>query len=117
MMAMNLFAGQPPAFLDAMMQLARAADAAGTIAVLGPRNLQTSQNEIALSTFGSRSGNGNLTYSLRPLQGSAAVLGGDTPNPRVQFQGGYGYYTFELMVTDAAGNVSRDVTTVFYNGR
>ena len=115
--AMNMFAGQPPAFFDAMLQLARAADAAGTVAVLGPRNLQTSVNEVALSTFGSTSGSGALTYSLRPLQGSAAVIGGETATPRVQFQGGYGYYTFELTVTDAAGNTSRDVTTILYTGR
>jgi len=114
---MNLFAGQPPAFFDAMMQLARAADAAGTVAVLGPNNLQTNVSEVALSTFGSMSGNGPLTYSLRPVQGSAAVIGGETSTPRVQFQGGYGYYTFELTVTDAAGNTSRDVTTVLYTGR
>jgi hypothetical protein len=115
--AMNYFVGQPTAFFTAMMQMAQAADAAGTVAVIGPRNLQTTSNEIALSTSGSMSGSGALSYSLRPLQGSAAVIAGDTPNPRVQFQGGYGYYTFELTVTDAAGNVSRDVTTVLYTGR
>lgn len=115
--AMNLFAGQPPAFFTAMMQLAQAADAAGTVAAIGPRNVQTNVNEVALSTVGSTSGNGALTYSLRPVQGSAAVIGGDTPTPRVQFQGGYGYYTFELTVTDAAGNTARDLTTVFYTGQ
>jgi hypothetical protein len=115
--AMNLFAGQPPAFFTAMMQVAQAADAAGTVAMLGPRNLQTNQNEVSLSTAGSMSGSGALTYSLRPVQGSAAVIGGETANPRVQFQGGYGYYTFELTVTDAAGNTSKDVATVLYTGR
>lgn len=115
--AMNYFAGQPQGFLTAMMQLAQAADAAGTVAVLGPRNLQTNVNEVALSTAGSMSGSGDLTYSLRPVQGSAAIIGGNTPTPRVQLQGGYGYYTFELRVTDAAGNTSTDLATVFYNGQ
>jgi hypothetical protein len=56
--ASNIFAGQPPAFLDMMMQMARAADAAGTVAVLGPQGMQTNEREIALSTMGSMSGIG-----------------------------------------------------------
>jgi hypothetical protein len=115
--ASNIFAGQPPAFLDMMMQMARAADAAGTVAVLGPQGLQTNQREIALSTMGSMSGIGGARYSLRPLLGSAGIIGGDTPTPRVQFQGGYGFYTFELTVTDASGNTSTSTTTVLYTGQ
>jgi hypothetical protein len=115
--ASNIFAGQPPAFLEMMMQMARAADAAGTLAVLGPQGMQTNEREIALSTVGSMSGIGGARYSLRPILGSAAIISGDTPNPRVQFQGGYGFYTFELTVTDASGNASTSTTTILYTGQ
>jgi hypothetical protein len=87
------------------------------VAVLGPQGLQTNQREIALSTMGSMSGIGGARYSLRPLLGSAGIIGGDTPTPRVQFQGGYGFYTFELTVTDASGNTSTSTTTVLYTGQ
>jgi hypothetical protein len=97
--------------------MARAADAAGTLAVLGPQGMQTNEREIALSTVGSMSGIGGARYSLRPILGSAAIISGDTPNPRVQFQGGYGFYTFELTVTDASGNASTSTTTILYTGQ
>lgn len=100
-----------------MMQMAREADASATVAVLGPRGLRTVQRELVLSTRGSQSSTGQpLAYSLRSVQGNAAIIGGDTSTPRVQFSGGPGPYSFELTVTDTNGNTATDFLTVFYAG-
>ena len=58
-----------------------------------------------------------LTYSWRTVEGSAAIYGGQVASPTAQFSSGPGPYTFELTVTDSAGNVSKDTTTILYAGR
>jgi hypothetical protein len=101
-----------------MMQLAMAADAVGVVAMLGPNGLTTTQPQLTLSTVGSMSASGGpLTYSVRSINGSASIVNGNTANPQVQFAGGPGTYVFELTVTDANGNSSKDVATIFYQGR
>jgi hypothetical protein len=118
LVAANYFAGQPAAFNEMMMAMARAADSASAVAELTPRTLSTVQPEITLSAANSYSGTGTpLTYDLRVLSGVASVSNGDTASPRVQFNGGPGPYVFQLTVTDTMGNTSSDVVTVMYNGR
>ena len=86
--------------------------------MLGPNGVTTTQPQLTLSTVGSMSAAGGpLTYSLKSLNGSASIVNGTTANPQVQFAGGPGTYVFELTVTDANGNSSTDVATVFYKGR
>lgn len=88
-----------------------------TAAILLPKNLTTVQPQITLDASQSLSGTGQpLTYELRVISGGASVLQGSTASPAVQFSGGQGDYTFELVVTDSAGTVSRDWTTVRYIG-
>ncbi len=60
-----------------------------------------------------------LTYLWKPASGgkTAAILNANTVNPQVQFGEGFGYYNFELTVTDSTGATAKDQTSVFYAGR
>lgn len=89
-----------------------------TTAVLNPKNLTTLNNTVTLDATSSKSGNGQpLTYSVRQVSGNTvSIINGNTANPTVQIPN-FGAYVFELTVTDSAGNISRDTTTINFAGR
>ncbi|MEJ7605500.1 MAG: ferritin-like domain-containing protein [Bryobacteraceae bacterium] len=88
-----------------------------TTAILLPKNLQTVNPRGTLVASQSLSAHGQpLKYELRVISGSASVSQGSTGMPSVQFTSP-GDYIFELVVTDSAGVVSTDRTTIKYAGR
>lgn len=88
-----------------------------TTAVLLPKNLTTISRQIRLDASQSLSANGQpLKYDVKLVSGSAALTQNGTAMPVVQFNGGFGDYTFELTVTDSAGATSTDRTTIRYAG-
>ena len=48
---------------------------------------------------------------------NAAIINANTANPQIQFGEGFGYYNFQLTVTDSAGKTAVDQTSIFYAGR
>jgi hypothetical protein len=89
-----------------------------TTAMLMPRTSTTFDRQFQFDASQSISANGQpLTYELRLISGSAAILGANTSRPVVQFSGGQGDYTFELVVTDTSGAQSRDRVTITYRGQ
>jgi hypothetical protein len=89
-----------------------------TTAMLTPRTSTTFERQLQFDTSQSISANGQpLTYELRLVSGSAAILGANTSRPIVQFNGGPGDYTFELVATDTTGTQSRDRVTITYRGQ
>ena len=89
-----------------------------TTAVLTPRTSTTFERQLQFDASQSISGNGQpLTYELRLISGSAAILGANTNRPIVQFGGGQGDYVFELVATDTSGTQSRDRVTITYLGQ
>lgn len=90
-----------------------------TVAVAGPRNVTVTSRQIQLDGSQSTSADGKpLIYLWTVSQGSpsAAIWGGTTATPTVQFAQGRGTYTFQLTVTDSAGKSSTDLVTVNYQG-
>jgi hypothetical protein len=90
-----------------------------TAAVAGPKNVTVTSRQTQLDGSQSTSADGKpLTYLWTIPQGSplAAISGGTTATPTVQFAQGRGTYTFQLTVTDSAGKSSTDVVTVNYQG-
>ena len=91
-----------------------------TTAVANPKNATVVQKQFQLDGTGSTSADGKpLTYLWAVAQGSPAVAltGQNTATPTVQFDSGYGYYTFTLTVTDSTGNMATDTSTILYVGR
>ncbi|HYO82970.1 MAG TPA: ferritin-like domain-containing protein [Bryobacteraceae bacterium] len=89
----------------------------GTKAVLLPKNLSTTSQQIQLDATQSAAADaGALTYAVRLVSGSAAITQGNTARPTVYFSGGFGDYVFELTVTDAAGKTATDTTSIRYVG-
>jgi len=89
-----------------------------TAAVANPKNALVSQKYFQLDGSASTSFDGKpLTYqwTLAPGSLSAAIVGGDTATPTVQFSTG-GTYTFVLMVTDSTGKTATDIATITYQG-
>lgn len=88
-------------------------------AVAGPKNATSFIRSFQLSAAGSTSTTaGALTYMWTVVNNTNVSLSNPTsPNPTVVFAGGQGNYTFQLKVTDAAGNTATDTVTVFYSGR
>lgn len=92
---------------------------ASTTAVAGPKGQSVMARTISLDGSASTSADGKpLTFQWSIPQGSpsAAILGGDTANPTVQFSQGRGVYTFLLTVTDSTGLSATDIVTVEYLG-
>jgi hypothetical protein len=88
-------------------------------AIAGPKNVTVTSREIQLDASQSTSADGKpLTYLWTIPQGSplAAILGGTTATPTVQFAQRHATYAFQLTVTDSAGNSSTDLATVNYQG-
>jgi hypothetical protein len=89
-----------------------------TTAMLTPRTSTSFEWQLQFDASQSISANGQpLAYELRLVSGSAAILGATTNRPAVQFNGGQGDYTFELVVTDTSGVEARDRVTITYLGR
>jgi hypothetical protein len=87
-------------------------------AVANPKNLTTVARQITLDATSSTSANTPLTYVWSVLPGpSAALINPNSPNPIVQFDSGYGNYTFQVVVTDSKGNTATDTVSILYVGR
>ena len=85
----------------------------------GPKNTTATSRSIQLDGSKSTSADGKtLTYFWTIPQGSplAAILGGNTATPTVQFSQGRALYTFQLAVTDSGGNTATDLVSVNYQG-
>lgn len=90
-----------------------------TVAIAGPKNLTVTTRTIQLDGSQSTSADGKpLTYLWSIPQGSpsAAIIGGTTATPIVQFSQGRGTYAFQLTVTDSTGKSASDIVTVLYQG-
>jgi hypothetical protein len=98
----------------------RCVPAAQTIALASPKNASIISREIRLDGSMSTSSDGKpLTYLWTIPQGSpsAAIYGGNTVTPSVQFtQRGGALYKFQLTVTDSTGKSATDIATVNYQG-
>ncbi len=106
--------------LDPATGLAAAGSTNGPVAVVSDKNTSAVAKQIQLDGSGSKSSDGKpLSYSWQLVSGSpsATIAGGNTATPIVQFDGGFGAYSFQLTVTDSAGRTSSDTTTVSYLGR
>jgi phospholipase C len=91
-----------------------------TTAVANPKNATVTSRQFQLDGTASTSFDGKpLTYSWTQAPGSlpAAILGGSTATPTIQFGSNRGAYTFILTVTDSKGNTSTDTTTITYAGQ
>ncbi len=91
-----------------------------TSAVANPKNATVIAREVQLDGTKSIAADGKpLTYqwSIAPGSPAAAIYGGSTATPSVQFaQRGIAMYSFQLTVTDSAGNSSTDIATLNYQG-
>jgi mono/diheme cytochrome c family protein len=90
-----------------------------TSAIANPKNATVVSREIRLDGSMSSSSDGKpLTYQWTIPQGSpsAAIYGGNSATPSVQFSQRGAVYTFQLTVTDSSGKSSTDLATVNYQG-
>lgn len=97
----------------------RCSGAATTTAIAGPKNTTVISREMRLDGTKSTSSDGNpLTYLWTVAQGSpsAAIYGGNSATPSVQFSQRGAVYVFQLKVTDSAGVSSTDLASVSYQG-
>jgi hypothetical protein len=88
--------------------------AQGTHAVANPKGAVASWIEAELDGTGSTSAAGPLTYSwtVAPFSKQATITGANTATPFVILTSGPGTYSFNLTVTDSAGNQSTDTATL-----
>jgi phospholipase C len=91
-----------------------ATGAQGTRAVANPKGAVTSWIEAELDGTQSSSAAGPLTYSwtVAAFSKTATITGANTATPFVILTSGPGTYSFNLTVTDAAGNQSTDTATL-----
>ncbi len=90
-----------------------------TAAVANPKNATAYQSQFQLDGTASTSADGKpLTYQWMVSPGSpfAVILGANGATPTVQFDNGYGTYSFTLTVTDSSGKTSTDTATILYLG-
>ena len=100
-------------------QPGRCTPGASTTAAAGPKNLTATSRIIQLDGTKSTSADGGaLKFAWSIPQGSpiASIVGGNSATPTVQFSQGRGTYTFQLTVTDAAGNSAMDTVMVNFQG-
>jgi hypothetical protein len=91
-----------------------------TAAVANPKNATVTQSQFQLDGTASTSADGKaLTYAWTLTPGSpvAAINGGNTASPTVQFGSGLNTYSFLLTVTDSTGKTATDTATISYVGR
>src|SRR5712692_2595578 len=70
----------------------------GPVAVVAAKNISTVAKQIQLDGSGSTSSDGKpLSYSWQVVAGtpSASITSGNTANPSVQFDSGFGAYIFQ----------------------
>jgi hypothetical protein len=90
-----------------------------TVAIAGPKNATVSAHQFQLDGTKSISFDGKpLTYVWTIPKGSpqAAILGGTTATPTVQFGNSPDIYMFLLTVTDSTGKSASDVATINFVG-
>ncbi|HWY49382.1 MAG TPA: alpha/beta hydrolase domain-containing protein [Bryobacteraceae bacterium] len=90
-----------------------------TAAVAGPKDATVVSRQFQLDGTGSMSADGKpLTYQWTIPLGDpiAAILGGETATPSVQFGAQRAPYTFQLTVTDSLGKTSTDLVTINFVG-
>jgi hypothetical protein len=92
---------------------------ASTAAVATPRNATVVTRELQLAGTGSTSADGKglrYQWSIPAGSPSAAIRGGDTAMPVVQFGATRGVYKFQLTVTDSSGGAATDTVAVTFAG-
>ena len=92
---------------------------AGPMAVAAPKNVQTVSPQMTLDGTSSKSANGaplRYVWTLVAGSPSASILNGQTATPIVEFDSGYGVYTFQLTVTDSNGAMAVDTVSILYVG-
>jgi len=97
----------------------RCVAAAKTSAVANPKNATVVSRDFRLDGSMSTSSDGKpLTYQWSIPQGSpsAAIYGGNTATPSVEFTQRGVVYTLQLTVTDSTGKSATDVATINYQG-
>ncbi len=90
-----------------------------TAAVAGPKNATAITRQFQLDGTACTSFDGKpLSYqwTITPGSPGAAILGGDTATPTVQFSIARGAYTFQLTVTDSTGKTAVDLVTINFFG-
>jgi hypothetical protein len=90
-----------------------------TAAIAGPKNAIVVARQFQLDGTASLSADGKpLTYQWTIPLGNqpAAIIGGDTATPIIQFGIQKVAYTFQLTVTDSMGKTSTDLLTINYVG-
>ena len=90
-----------------------------TAASASPKSVTVLSRQYQLDGTQSKSGNGGtLTYlwTIPPGSPAASIQGGTTATPIVQFGQGRATYSFQLTVTDSAGNSAMDTATVSFQG-
>jgi K319L-like, PKD domain len=78
---------------------------------------ETLDRQIRLTGIASDAIGSTLTFEWRAVTKSAAIIHGDTATPDVQFGEGFGEYTFEVKVTNAAGASATASATIKFLGR
>lgn len=91
-------------------------------AVAGPKTTTvTVSKQLTLDATGSTGPSGStLTYNWGMAPNSprtASIINANTATPTVQFNEGYGIYTFQLTVTGANGSSAQDTISILYVGR
>lgn len=89
-----------------------------TTAVAAPKNATVTARQSQLDGTQSTSGAGALSFSWSIPQGSpqAGIIGANTATPTVQIGPARGVYTFQLTVTDAAGQSATAFAMLNFQG-
>jgi hypothetical protein len=91
-------------------------------AVAGPKTTTvTVSKQMTLDASASTGPSGQtLTYNWTVSPDSsrvASIINADTATPTVQFNSGYGYYSFTVTVTASGGSTAQDTISILYVGR
>jgi len=93
-------------------------NANGPVVSISPGTRTTNERELFLDASGSRSITGQaVSFSFTQVSGPrAAVNGGTTSQPSIQFLGGPGTYVFMITATDLQGRTNSQTVTYTYRG-